>query len=62
MSFLGIFQKSAGIFKFLKIFDDKKAVFRSTFKFPPENEVVILFSTNSIQLELPVFEFFGNFA
>ena len=35
MSFLGIFQKSAGIFKFLKIFDDKKAVFRSTFKFSP---------------------------
>ena len=33
--FLGIFQKSAGIFKFLKIFDDKKAVFRSTFKFSP---------------------------
>ena len=29
--FLGIFQKSAGIFKFLKIFDDKKADFRSTF-------------------------------
>ena len=33
--FQGIFQISAGIFKSLKIFNDKNAVFRSTFKFPP---------------------------
>ena len=30
---LGTFKKSADIFEFLKIFDDKKAVFRITFKF-----------------------------
>ena len=29
--------------------------------FPPENGVFILFSTNSTQLELPVFEFFWEF-
>ena len=48
--FLGICPKNAGIFELLKIFDDKKAVFRCTFKFPLKME--FLFSLSPIKLNI----------
>ena len=56
--FLGIFKK-AGICKYLMI---KRLFLGVPLSFPPKNWVFIQFSTNSTQLELPVFEFFRNFA